>query len=186
MPFNFDGKWLVNYDVALSEVRARAPLSIRVWTLQEERLSPKLLYYCAQRVYWSSFMNQHMEGTTSTEAQDITSGRPYTAGDDTVRLSEAQAFLRFRYDDDRANLYREWHDLVEDYCLPNMTQATDGFRATSGLAAQYLSVYVIKDNEIHGQEYLAGLWRSTFAEDLAWSVDMACDPRLTLNDLAPS
>ena len=185
-PFYFEGQWLVNFDMSLGEVRARAPLSTRAWVLQEERLSPRVLYYCDQRVYWSCFVDQHMELSTSNGSRIVPSGRPYTHGSDYARLSEAQAFLGLRFDGDKIKLHREWHDLVESYCMRHMTQATDRFRAISGLAAQSLSVYVTKDNEIYGQEYLAGLWRATFAEDLAWSVDRACDPLMALTDLAPS
>ena len=32
-----------------------------VWTLQEERLTPRMLYVCGQRMYWSCLVSQHVE-----------------------------------------------------------------------------------------------------------------------------
>ncbi|KIW52058.1 hypothetical protein PV05_07729 [Exophiala xenobiotica] len=185
-PFYFLGDWLVNVDMTLKEVRTRALLSTRGWTLQEERLSPRLLYFCGQRVYWSCFLEQRTELPAGGTAQNRPSARPFALGNEYGGLSEAQTFLGLRYYGDKIRLHREWLDLVEAYCLRNLTVAADRFHAISGLATQYLSVYRTKDNEIWDQEYLAGLWRKTFAEDLAWSVEKACDPHKGLPDLAPS
>lgn len=186
VPFYFEGQWLINYDMTLKEVRARAPLSTRAWVLQEERLSPRLLYFCGQRFYWSCAVQQHMEVATDGRTQDNSVGRPFTRGGDYEWLSEAQTFLGFRLEGNKTTLHNEWQDLVEAYCLRNMTFSTDRFRAISGLAAQYLSVYLTKNNKIWDQEYFAGLWRTTFAQDLAWSVQTASDPGKALTKFAPS
>jgi hypothetical protein len=184
-PFYFEGQWLVNFDITLKEVRARAPLSTRAWVLQEERLSPRLLYFCGQRFYWSCVVEQHMELAAEGGEQGKSMSRPLARGGDYEWLSDAQAFLNVRFNGDKDPLHKEWQDLVEAYCLRNMTKSSDRFRAISGLAAQYLRVY-LNDNQFSGQEYLAGLWRVTFAEDLAWSVRIAKDPREALTDFAPS
>ena len=39
-----DGQFLANFDMALNEIRCNTPLFSRGWTLQEERLSPRILY----------------------------------------------------------------------------------------------------------------------------------------------
>jgi hypothetical protein len=185
-PFYLDGQWLVNFDTTLKEVRARAPLSSRAWVLQEERLSPRLLYFCGQRFYWSCSVDQHMEIETGEGTRGDHSERPLTHGGDYETLNDAQAFLAVRFEGDKAGLHREWQDLVESYCVRNMTKPTDRFRAISGLAAQYLRVHLDKDNKIWGQEYLAGLWRTTFAKDLAWSVRVAASSNGALGDIAPT
>jgi hypothetical protein len=187
IPFYFEGHWLVPYSMTLKEVRGRSPLSSRAWVLQEERLSPRLLYFCSQRFYWSCFVDQHVESGPDASTPSATSTQtspPHFEGYDW--MSEAQAFLDVRFEGNKAQLHREWQDLVEAYVLRNMTQVTDRFRAISGLAAQYLQVYLNKDNRIVGQEYVGGLWRATFVQDLAWSVETASDPTTALGDLAPS
>ncbi|KIW79827.1 hypothetical protein Z517_06442 [Fonsecaea pedrosoi CBS 271.37] len=174
VPFYFEGQWLVNYDMSLNQVRATAPLSKRAWTLQEERLSPRLLYYCGQRVYWSCVEKQGTE-------IDIRSAGKHDGGGVTL-FEEEDGFEQMSVaQGERARLHQEWSDVIEAYCPREITKTTDRFPAISGLAAQYLSTYVTPN-----QEYLAGLWRDTFPEDLAWSVRTAGDPRKALVDIAPS
>ncbi|KAB2571290.1 hypothetical protein DBV05_g10041 [Lasiodiplodia theobromae] len=45
--------WIAAYEVGVEELRRKAPLAKRAWTLQEERLSPRVLYWSGQRMYWS-------------------------------------------------------------------------------------------------------------------------------------
>ncbi|KIW29518.1 uncharacterized protein PV07_05331 [Cladophialophora immunda] len=186
IPFFFEGQWLVNYDTSLNEVRATAPLSKRAWTLQEERLSPRLLYYCGQRVYWSCVEKQHTEIATLSAGTPNGGGTPFERPDEFKRMSAAQVFINSRFAGDRSRLHQEWNDLVEAYCPREITEATDRFPAISGMAAQYLSTYVTQDRKVLRQEYLAGLWRDTFAEDLAWSVTAATNPMEALVHIAPS
>lgn len=185
MPFHFEGQWLVNYDMTLEEVRSRAPLSARAWVLQEERLSPRLLYFCGQRFFWSCAASQRVELVSDTEPGGSSKKQLLHKGHH-EGMSEPQAFLDVRFDGDKRKLHNEWQDLVQAYCLRNLTKSSDRFRAISGLAAQYLRVYLNKDNRFSGQEYLAGLWRASFAEDLAWSALAASHPHKALTDFAPS
>ncbi|KIX92462.1 uncharacterized protein Z520_11782 [Fonsecaea multimorphosa CBS 102226] len=188
VPFYFEGQWLVSHNMSLNEVRATAPLSKRAWTLQEERLSPRLLYYCGQRVYWSCVEKQDTEvAARSAGKPDAGSGDlRFEREDEFQQMSAAQVFIKSRFTGERVRLHQEWNDVVEAYCPREITKATDRFPAISGLAAQYLSTYVTQDNRIPRQEYLAGLWRETFPEDLAWSAKTAADPRKALLDIAPS
>ncbi|EXJ76670.1 uncharacterized protein A1O5_01178 [Cladophialophora psammophila CBS 110553] len=186
VPFYFEGQWLINYNMSLNEVRATAPLSKRAWTLQEERLSPRLVYYCGQRVYWSCVEKQHTETATRSTAKHDLGSRPFEREDGFKQMSEAQIFINYSFAGERVRLHREWKDLVEAYCPRAITKPTDRLPAISGLAALYLSTYITQDNKILQQEYLAGLWRDTFAEDLAWSVRTAADPCEALAEIAPS
>ena len=186
IPFYLEGQWLVNFETTLKEIRARAPLSSRAWCLQEERLSPRQLYFCGQRLYWSCSVEQRTEAAVHGEDPGAPAEQPFAHRGEYEGWSDAQAFLMTRFEGNKAKLHNEWQDLVEAYCLRNMTKASDRFRAVSGLAAQYLRVYLNKDNQFGGQEYIAGLWRATFVEDLAWSVRTAGDIRSTLLDFAPS
>ncbi|KIW90663.1 uncharacterized protein Z519_08446 [Cladophialophora bantiana CBS 173.52] len=186
VPFYFEGQWLVNYDMSLNEVRATAPLSKRAWTLQEERLSPRLVYYCGQRVYWSCLEKQHTETAARSAAKHNLGSRPFEREDGFKKMSEAQIFINYSFAVERVRLHQDWKDLVDAYCPRAWTKPTDRLPAISGLAALYLSTYITQDNKILQQEYLAGLWRDTFAEDLAWSVRTGADPCNALAEIAPS
>jgi hypothetical protein len=186
VPFYLDGNWLVNSDFILEDVRADAPLSKRAWVLQEERLSPRMLYFCGQRTYWSCSHHQQAETQSSTKAARDLIKTPPLEIDKITKKGGVQQFLTLRHSGDKQALHEAWHDLVQDYCLRNMTLYSDRFRAISGLAVQYLSVFVTKDNKIWSQEYFAGLWRASFAKDLTWSVEAATDSHKALGDFAPS
>jgi hypothetical protein len=42
-PCRLGGQFLTTTDMSLNELRLRSPLADRAWTLQEERLSPRML-----------------------------------------------------------------------------------------------------------------------------------------------
>ncbi|KAL8725200.1 MAG: hypothetical protein Q9166_007508 [cf. Caloplaca sp. 2 TL-2023] len=157
----YSGHWLANVDMPLNEIRRRSTLSTRAWTLQEERLTPRILYVCGQRMYWSCSVSQQVETGQK-------SGLPRLQGPD--RFGHPQSFLRACRRQDLAALHEQWLELVKAFVKRNISYSTDRFPAIMGLAVQYLGPYADENGEVRGQEYLAGLWRRTFAQDLSWSV----------------
>lgn len=81
---------------------------------------------------------------------------------DRAQMDAAQSFLETRRKDAGEGLHRSWLGIVKSYTRRQCTNAGDRFPALSGLAAKYLEVR-------KGDEYLAGLWKQSLAEDLAWS-----------------
>ena len=57
--------------------------------------------------------------------------------------------------------YANWCGLVEEYTARHLTFATDKLPALSGLASYVQAA-------LHGDQYLAGLWRSHLPHALAW------------------
>jgi Heterokaryon incompatibility protein (HET) len=171
-PCTLDRYWLSNYDTSLDEIRSQAPLFSRGWTLQEERLSPRIIYLSSQRAYWSCSRAQRMEMGQVTPRSRLDG--PFEDPSRTKTWRPPQEFLATRYNQDKENLHRQWLEMVRDFIRRDMFDAGDRFPAMSGLAAQYLVVFK-RGDRVHGQEYLAGLWRQTFAQDLAWSVERAAD-----------
>ncbi|CAJ2510262.1 Uu.00g061620.m01.CDS01 [Anthostomella pinea] len=156
-PCRLDGRNLAASGPPLHELKRRAPYSTRAWILQEEKLSPRILYWTPQRMYWSCATQRFEEGAQSRRR------RPEVADE----KSSTQAFLRASRDG--VNLHPYWKDIVEDYTRRLLTSAKDRFPAVSGLAAKY---QLLQDED----EFLAGLWRNTVAEDLAWSVESVPPP----------
>ncbi|KAH8890668.1 HET-domain-containing protein, partial [Thozetella sp. PMI_491] len=130
----------------LDELRRHSPLSRRAWTLQEESLSPRVLYWSLNRVYWSCSRSSRMEGL----AREL----PTTPG--------AQDFIT-SCRDDRGSLHEDWLKVVENYAKRSLTHESDRFLALSGLATR---LSLARGEDI----YLGGLWRSQFARDLSWSL----------------
>lgn len=122
--------------------------SSRAWTLQEEYLSPRIMYWTPQRMYWSC------------SKCFITEGEPLSVSttSDVSLLSQSSFLVASRSGQD---LHERWYDLVESFTKRNLTNPDDKFPAISGIAMRYRRC---RPND----EYLAGSWRDTFARDLAW------------------
>ena len=180
-PCRLDRYWLANFDTTLEEIRSQAPLFSRAWTLQEERLSPRIMYLCGQRLYWSCAGFQYSE--MGNRLGSIPPRRePYEGPSASQEMRHPQAFLQARHERKEKLLHQQWLELVEDYLRRDLSEPKDRFDAISGLAAQYL-VPFCSDNKVKVQEYLAGLWRLTFAQDLSWSVESAASYRNNLRNI---
>jgi hypothetical protein len=165
-PCRLGGLWLTTSDMSLNELRLRSPLAYRAWTLQEERLSPRMLYVSSNRIYWSCGKVHEMELKPTSENRRLPQRRPiYAASDRDTKMPIPQEFLWACYNG-TSNLHMFWADMVESYALRDMRQNSDRLNALSGLATKYLSAS-------KGDEYLAGLWAKNLAEGLAWRVQEA-------------
>lgn len=183
-PCRLDQFWLANYDMALDEVRTKSHIFSRAWTLQEERLSPRILYLCGQRMYWSCVTSQHSE-LGGQVGNNPPRRRPYEDLNLTKSLRHPQEFLQTRYKGEEKLLHQQWLEIVQDYTRRDIENVKDRFLAISGLAAQYL-VPFCSNEKVKREEYLGGLWRQTFAQDLAWSVQDAGKLSNSLRNTAPA
>ena len=176
----YSGHWLANIDMPLNEIRLRSDLFTRAWTLQEERLTPRMLYVCGQRMYWSCSVFQQIETGPN-------GGLPRLQGPDRIAwMRHPQSFLRACRRQDLAALHEQWLELVKAYVKRNIFNIHDRFPAIMGLAVQYLGPYTDENEDVRGQEFLAGLWRHTFAQDLSWSVQTPGVPKRRLDSVAPT
>ena len=175
------GQWLANFDVSLDEIRTHSTLADRAWTLQEERLSPRLLYWSTQRMYWSCSKAQLAESHTNRDVSVNTWRRPFY--DETLTAKSvadpAQGFLKLCRTSAGSDLHRAWLDLIRSYLHRDLTFKGDRFSALSGLASRYYQAQ-------QGDRYLAGLWKKSFPEDLTWSVVRPKQGAEDLKNLAPS
>lgn len=176
----YSGHWLANVDMTLNEIRLRSTLFTRAWTLQEERLSTRMLYVCGERMYWSCTVSQHVETGPN-------GGLPRFSGPDRFAwMRHPQSFLQTCRMQDVAALHEQWLELIQAYVKRDMFKSSDRFRAIMGLAVLYLGPYTNEDEEVREQKYLAGLWRDTFAQDLSWSVQAPGAPERRLDSVAPT
>ncbi|KAJ0413790.1 hypothetical protein BJY00DRAFT_319421 [Aspergillus carlsbadensis] len=112
------------------QVSEEEPIDYRAWTLQERLLSPRVIKYGAEAVYWECQSVQH------SEFEDAI---PMTKSLKHYRLPQ-----RLGVDD--------WIDVVEDYSTRRLTVSNDRFIALSGIAHRFQ-----QDLQL---EYIAGLWHS--------------------------
>ncbi|KAH7166372.1 heterokaryon incompatibility protein-domain-containing protein [Dactylonectria macrodidyma] len=152
------GLWISTPDRSMAEMLSHSPLSKRAWTLQEESLSPRILYWTPQRMYWSCAQVQHIESAVQE--------RPASSNSDSSLASSPgpQAFLLSCNRGTSEARHTEWLSLIESYTLRDMSDSTDRFPALASLASKY------KDSATKEEEYIAGLWKASFAHDLSWTV----------------
>ncbi|KAK4214969.1 heterokaryon incompatibility protein-domain-containing protein [Rhypophila decipiens] len=170
-------QWLYSADMTLDEVRLGSPVSQRGWTLQEERLSPRILYWTGQRWYWSCPERQ------VTELSELSCPNPRGGK---AGWSLPHRFLEVCRSGDDQQLHQEWSDIVEAYSRRDLAQPKDRFLAISGLAVRFFNAKAEWGKTRVTEEYLAGLWRDRFAQHLAWSVSQAGRSEENLQHIAPS
>lgn len=156
-PCHLRGRWLtppLDFESPAKASR-RSPLAKRAWTLQEEHLSPRIVYWTTSRVYWSCAEKQLSETMTMTTA-------PTEA--DIDQPDKFRGFLIACRQGRLDSMHKEWLSMLMSYSLRDMTNVTDRFAALSGLASRYRSSRPVPEN------FLAGLWQSTLAHDLSWKV----------------
>lgn len=171
------GQWLQNTEMTLDEVRLGSPVAQRAWTLQEERLSPRVLYWTGQRWYWSCPERQ------VTELSEL--GSPKSTLEKGT-WSPPHRFLDLCRTGDYDQLHEEWFDLVEAYTRRDLCQSKDRFLAISGLAIRFFDAKADLGKTGITEEYLAGLWRDNFAKHLSWSVVRGVGSEKNLLHIAPS
>ncbi|KAI1188897.1 heterokaryon incompatibility protein-domain-containing protein [Nemania serpens] len=161
------GRRLSIASLPLNALKQLAAYSTRAWTLQEEMLSPRILYWAPQRMYWSCATRAFTESSSFPSPSSASSsqqrGQRLATGEEAPSTDTitTQSFLRASFGG--ADLHPYWKDVAEDYTKRSLANPEDRFPALSGLAARYQSG--------GNDKYLAGLWQQTIAEDLAWRVE---------------
>jgi hypothetical protein len=122
------------------------PIFRRAWTLQERIFSWRRLEFWTFGLAWQCKGSRNMNAETSQQLSD----------DRGQRMVSYDPF-------DGRPLSSAWAQLVQDYSRRAMTRSEDKLLAISALAKKY--------EAFTGDEYLAGIWRSSILYQLAWRVD---------------
>jgi hypothetical protein len=122
-----------------------APLNKRAWVLQERWLSPRVLHFARDQIYW--------------ECQELSACERYPSGvsAEVLHLLEDQQLKR-----STAPKVSTWMKLVEDYSHRFLTHNSDKLVALSGIA--------IELRQQTRQEYVCGLWKPHIEAQLCWRV----------------
>ncbi|RSL74999.1 hypothetical protein CEP51_011277 [Fusarium floridanum] len=151
------------------------PALTRAWIYQERMLSRRILY-CTYREFQfecrqnetcecgSRFMPPHPEpGTPASKAM--------MQGKDQYGELEKLYGVKGKYS--AKQLCQHWQKTVMQYTKLRITYSSDKLPALSGCAKDI--------GRITGDEFLAGLWRESFAEGLLWVVNVPVDqPRASV------
>ena len=119
-------------------------LDQRGWTLQERILSPKVLHYTDRGIFWECRELFTHEKGGSHAVHPVMKGLSLTS----------------RNNGEEIGLSQLWRTLVRNYSARKLTVSSDKLPAISGLAAMF--------QEMHGGEYLAGIWKHDLPISLLW------------------
>lgn len=125
----------------------RWPLLKRAWAYQERLLSRRLLHFGRGELTWVC----QEESICECDAEFFK--RP--------DLMDSLNFTTAIESSDRTQLACLWRKVVEHYSLLSLTKETDILPALSGVAQKLLQ-------RQPNMRFVAGLWESTFFEDLLW------------------
>jgi hypothetical protein len=116
------------------------PLDSRGWAIQERFLSPRVLHWTANGIYWECRERRASRLSEESEGKVLSGHRLASMSKDGV--------LGF------------WSDLVQHYSERSLTHESDNLVAISGVAK-------IFERRLR-EEYLAGFWRCAILEGLCW------------------
>lgn len=120
----------------------------RAWTLQENQLSTRRLY----------FGYSHIHLVCST--RELTEPGLQTKLGFSIHTTLRQDIQEYRQNQDLGTLYDSWARQVQHYVQRRITYEQDMFPAISGLAK-------VIDSEIN-DKYIAGLWKGDLLSGLLW------------------
>ena len=138
---------------------ARPPsaLDTRAWVLQEQLLSPRVLSYSNQELYWDCI--------SLNASETFPDGIPgfYDADMKSLDLRLfKKVIIGCTETTSRESLYTSWKKVAEHFTEREMTKETDKIVALLGMAKE--AAAVLED------EFLVGLWKSRLWRDLLWWV----------------
>ena len=127
--------------------RSEMPLFARAWTLQEELLAARVLYYGPTEIFF--------------QCRKLVACQCKPIINDSVGNTIKGFYERSRFESTNAQLtLRNWRHVVTQYSSRCLTVETDRLTALSGLAKSFMKPDL--------GAYLAGMWEKDLHESLTW------------------
>lgn len=127
-----------------------SPLNSRAWVLQERLLSPRILHFAKDAIFWecSELRSSHFEPNGILDVELLRDPVSYSYSLRNLTSTESAR--------------SPWLQLIQNYTKLGITKIEDRLPALSGLAKMIQSKTA--------DTYVTGLWRSSMVEGLAWSL----------------
>ncbi|KAL8855860.1 MAG: hypothetical protein Q9178_007521 [Gyalolechia marmorata] len=157
-----------------TELIRDAPLDNRGWVLQERLLSPRIVYYGRQQIYWEcaeATIRQDGKGE-DVPTDDLRTGLHFkNSMNANVTATSYKIIEQMSLDKpfERRQLLAArllpWYNTVTEYSRRNLTFSSDKLPAIAGIAKYF--------HEKLDITYIAGLWKEDPIMGLAWIVNAA-------------
>ncbi|KAH8622146.1 hypothetical protein IG631_23252 [Alternaria alternata] len=153
------------------------PLSSRAWTLQEQILSPRTVFWGDHSIKWEcveTFCDElvgdgDLMGVSKDNSEDLTLRELLSPR----FSSEPNETRRRTGQTNEYNAISNWNRLINDYRRRDLTHASDRIMAFAGIAQAFQAE--------HGLVYLAGMWKEQLPRSLLWFID---DPANSVQSLS--
>jgi Heterokaryon incompatibility protein (HET) len=133
------------------DMDAQLPLLSRAWVFQERMLSPRVLHFGPQELFFEC------RSDCTCECGEILGLEiPLPA----PKLSHWQVFISNNNNADAYYCARAWRGMVAQYSTLRLKYGSDRLPAFGGLARQV--------SQMRRSKYLAGLWEDSIIDDLCW------------------
>ena len=158
------------------------PLLTRAWTYQERLLSPRILHFTRDELWWECMEHNKCECSPDPAQRPRHVFTP---------LSPKMAHsLALQHSSDHRKLSQQWRYIVEEYSGLSLTFEKDKLYALEGVASQIRrSNYGVSGNYTHSPDskstlqwpdggYLDGVWAQDLSRDLCWrTMPRTLEPR---------
>lgn len=156
-------EWMsIDKGMWIAEVN-RSPLSERGWVFQERVLSPRVVHFSRQGIFWGCREKSLCESFPSK----LPSPELFDLGDSVslrrLELWDGSSWHSDQYFPVDSTLYEILDDIVKAYSKCQFSYASDKLVALAGIAKHMKSI--IKDT------YVAGMWCKYLAAELAWWIE---------------
>lgn len=148
---------------------ADQPLSTRGWTLQERLLSPRVVHYAGDQIYFECETEIRSEcgfkfPNVNFDLQHCLSTQCIPFEEHGIQNGAGISFIPGRPSGARGSPRQQggWLSLVEDYSRRQLSVSDDKLSAIAGVAR------IISEET--GDYYIAGVWANHLMEDIFWRV----------------
>lgn len=151
-----------------------APLNQRAWVMQERHLSPRILHFTRQQIFWEC--NETVCSETYPKADPIELfQRPIRSkallGRITADTPSLPKTPSVHPQGLPTNLYELWYALIARYSCGGLTKTRDKLIALSGLARE-----IAQSMGASEDDYIAGLWHHDLLYGLLWKTPAIIGP----------
>ncbi|WYZ43587.1 hypothetical protein EsH8_VII_000023 [Colletotrichum jinshuiense] len=134
-----------------------SPLDTRGWCMQERFLSPALLHFSQDQIFWECHTGVATEDSGCTQYLR----RTRQISSHVNNSKQGFAALRKSHRNIETLDLSSWYTLVEEYNSRDLTYDSDKFAALAGAAERFRSA--------NSGDYIAGLWKNDLPTGLFWS-----------------
>jgi hypothetical protein len=137
----------------VTEPLTESPIATRAWVTQERFLSPRVLHFTTDQLFW--------ECAGMYACETFPHGVPHVYDNSTSWHYRASADPKQTDHQDKPMHYQVWGKICEDYSRSRLTYTSDKIVAFAGIVGEF-------QFRLPNDTYLAGLWRGDLITGLLW------------------